>query len=99
MTYKFSILFTLACFCRLFASAQSIEFVENKGQWDPQVKFMGKVSAGAFYVHQDGFTVLQHDTADWARLADRMHGHWHDSPSPAAKKGAPSTGSDFVVKS
>lgn len=98
MTNKFSILFALACFCSLFTSAQSIEFIENKGQWDPKVKYMGKVSAGAFYVHQDGFTVLQHDTADWGRMADRMHGHSHNN-NAAAKKGLPANNGDLIVKS
>lgn len=99
MTNKFSILFAFAFFCSLFVSAQSIEFVENKGQWDPKVKYMGRVLAGAFFVHQDGFTVLQHDTADWARLGERMHGHSHGNTHAAAKKGVPSGNTNLIVKS
>ncbi len=34
---------------------------------------MGRVSAGAFFIHQDGFTVLQHDTKDFARLTASLH--------------------------
>jgi gliding motility-associated-like protein len=75
LTYKLSILFTLTLLTRLSAFSQTIEFIENKGQWDPQVKYMGRVSAGAFFVQQDGFTVLQHNTEDWARLTNVLHRH------------------------
>lgn len=57
------------------AFSQTIEFIENKGQWDPQVKFMGRVPAGAFFVHPNGFTVLQHNTKDWETLTEAMHHH------------------------
>lgn len=75
MTNRLSILFTLFLFCSLFARSQGIEFIENKGQWDNKVKFMGRVTGGAFFVHQNGFTVLQHNPDDWARLTESIHRH------------------------
>ncbi len=45
-----------------------IEFIENKGQWDPQVKFMSHAGNGAFFLQQKGFTVLMHDPKDIERL-------------------------------
>ena len=57
----------------IVAFSQNIEFIENKGQWDSKVLFMGKVSAGAFFVHKDGFTVLQHNAEDWNRLHEFTH--------------------------
>lgn len=51
-----------------------IEFVENKGQWDPQVKFMSNVGTGAFYLQKTGFTVIQRNEKDLNRLMEKSHG-------------------------
>jgi gliding motility-associated-like protein len=59
----------------LRAQYNNIEFVENKGQWDSKIKFAGKVNAGAFYVQQKGFQVLQHNVKDWEQVTDMMHYH------------------------
>ncbi|MES1214296.1 MAG: PKD domain-containing protein [Bacteroidota bacterium] len=60
----------------LKAQSGNIEFIENKGQWDSQVKFQGKVSSGAFFVRKGGgFTVLQHNPDDLAKLETLAHGH------------------------
>lgn len=40
------------------------EFIENKGQWDKQVKFMTNAGNGAIFLQKKGFTVLQHNAAD-----------------------------------
>ena len=37
--------------------------------------FMGQVSNGAFFVHQNGFTVLQHKAEDLAKLHEYTHNH------------------------
>ncbi|MDB5207721.1 MAG: hypothetical protein JWR72_2796, partial [Flavisolibacter sp.] len=78
MTYKFSILFLLSFLYSFSVFSQNIEFIENKGQWDSKVKYMGRVEAGAFFVHQDGFTVVQHNTKDWAQMTGMIHGHIDD---------------------
>ncbi|MFI5133330.1 MAG: PKD domain-containing protein [Chitinophagales bacterium] len=57
----------------------NIEFVENKGQWDSQVKFKGDVSAGAFFIRSNGFTVLQHNREDLRLLYSMHHGYGKDS--------------------
>lgn len=86
LTYRPSILFALLLFSGIAAFSQSIEFIENRGQWDAKVKFMGRVPAGAFFVHQDGFTVLQHNTTDWARATATLHPHGTDSNSATARR-------------
>ncbi len=53
---------------------QSVEFVENKGQWDKQVQFKGDINAGAFFLQRHGYTVLLHSPNDMKKLAARMHG-------------------------
>ncbi|MGN6166116.1 MAG: SBBP repeat-containing protein, partial [Flavisolibacter sp.] len=36
---------------------------------------MGKVSAGAFYIQKEGFTVVQHNSEDWEHLHQVVHDH------------------------
>ncbi|HEY0751457.1 MAG TPA: SBBP repeat-containing protein, partial [Chitinophagaceae bacterium] len=52
-----------------------IQFIENKGQWDKSVQFMGEVPAGAFFVQKSGYTVVQQNHDDLRELHDKMHGH------------------------
>ena len=72
--------FTLAA-CLIIAfvantqSYNNIEFIENKGQWDSRVKYMGDVSAGAFFIRSGGFTVLQHNREDYDKLQSIFHDH------------------------
>jgi gliding motility-associated-like protein len=71
----FLFLLALLQFSVLKAQYDNIEFVENKGQWDKNIKFLGQVKSGAFYVQQNGFMVLQHSTSDWSRLVEAVHQH------------------------
>jgi gliding motility-associated-like protein len=56
-------------------NAQNIEFIENKGQWDNQIKFRSEVPAGSFYIRSGGFTVLQHNEQDLLKLQEIVKGH------------------------
>lgn len=91
-------IFLALFFYSLSAFCQNIEFIENRGQWDAQVKYMGRLSAGAFFVHQNGFTVLQHNPDDWGRLTDALHRRNANnaSASPASRT---TPAGDIVVKS
>ena len=86
----------LFLFATLRIEAQSgssdFEFVENKGQWDSQVKFKGELSSGAFFLQKIGFTVLLHHPEDLAVLMD---GHLHHGPEPK-KTGVKSNGVTIV---
>ncbi|HET9825962.1 MAG TPA: hypothetical protein VFP87_11540, partial [Chitinophagaceae bacterium] len=73
-----TLLMLLVCFFHfslLRAQYNNIEFIENKGQWDNRIKYFGQVSAGAFYVQNDGFTVVQHNPSDWSKIAEARHRH------------------------
>jgi len=70
----FFLVFLLAA-TALKAQYSNIEFVENKGQWDNRIKFLGQVSAGMFSVEQNGFMVVQHKPEDWARIGELAHHH------------------------
>ncbi|MBS1919261.1 MAG: PKD domain-containing protein [Bacteroidetes bacterium] len=64
------IVLSAACYTQNY---NTIEFIENKGQWNPQVKFKGDVSAGAFFIRKNGFTVLQNNRDDVNRIFTFLH--------------------------
>lgn len=75
MSYRYHIflllfltLWGIGAFCQ-----GNIEFVENKGQWDSRVSFMGQAGNGAFFIHRNGFTVLQHNAEDVEMLHELYH--------------------------
>ena len=63
----------------------NIEFIENKGQWDPQVKFKGDVKNGAVFVRSTGFTFLQHNTQDFEALMSSLHVGQHSTKDALQK--------------
>lgn len=69
----FVILATLSNLC--FGQYANLEFVENKGQWDPNIKFQGLMSAGAFNLQKNGFRVVIHNTDDLKNLSEYFHFH------------------------
>jgi gliding motility-associated-like protein len=73
-----STLIATACFAQGYGN---IEFVQNKGQWDKRVLYMGQVSNGAFFLRRTGFTVSQYNQADYDKLQESMHGVPHDGKS------------------
>jgi gliding motility-associated-like protein len=68
----------------------TFEFVENKGQWESKIKYKGELPAGEFYLHNNGFTVVQHNTQDLQRFFHRQHGEvsggGNVTTSPTARK-------------
>lgn len=69
----------LSAFLTIFGqSYNNIEFIQNKGQWDSQVLYMGNVSNGAFFLREGGFTMVQHNPVDFANLARFIHNQRSD---------------------
>jgi gliding motility-associated-like protein len=54
----------------LFAQVQ---FIENKGQWDSQVKFKSSAGSGSFYLTENGFTVAQYNPDDLENITIKQH--------------------------
>lgn len=62
-------------------SSSNFEFIENKGQWESAIKFKGEIPAGSFFLHQKGFTVMQHNPEELRRVVtNSMHNHRHEQP-------------------
>ncbi len=79
------ILLFLSCLISLDVAAQlpNFDFVENKGQWDNHVRFMGNIGGnGAFFLDGKGVTVLLHNPAD---IEKYMH---HPMGSSSTTSGA-----------
>lgn len=90
---------------------QAVQFTENKGQWSPAVLFRGEINNGAFFLRENGFTVLLHNEDDMQRISERIHGDVEDghtvhtvsrrrtaNPRPSHGGGG-SNDSDLVLRS
>ena len=56
------------------SGSSNIEFVENKGQWDARVKYMGQIGIGNLFLESGGYTTLLYHPDDLARLTGERHG-------------------------
>ncbi len=72
MKTRLIILYLLLSGLQLFAQSggnfNSLEFVENKGQWDKQVLYQADFGTGAFFLRKNGIAVLQRDVKDMQNL-------------------------------
>jgi gliding motility-associated-like protein len=50
-----------------------LEFIENKGQWDKQIKFKGDMSAGAFLLQSSGYRVALYNKDDLNAIREAVH--------------------------
>ena len=57
-TFYIILVLTVAGLRAFGQGASNIEFVENKGQWDPRVQFKGEISTGALFLEKKGFSTL-----------------------------------------
>ncbi len=83
------LLFAHSCFAQL-------QFIENKGQWEKEVDYKSDITNGAFFLQQQGFTVLLQNEKDMQLLSERMHGH--SSGEKANEKAAPVPPSSVTIR-
>jgi len=78
----------LCFFGSVKVSAQSyLEFVENKGQWKPDIKFQGNMTNGAFALQPSGYKITMSKGEDMKALAEFYHGHANTGGSASQKSG------------
>lgn len=75
----FKVSFLAVCLLVASVSFAQLEFIENKGQWEKEVDYKSNISNGAFFLQQQGFTVLLQNEKDMQQMSERMHGHFHDA--------------------
>ncbi|GAO41328.1 T9SS C-terminal target domain-containing protein [Flavihumibacter petaseus] len=85
-------LFSVSAFAQ--KNTNSLEFVENKGQWDQRVKFMGELDNGAFFLRSNGFTILQHNPADLAKFDSHLSAA-HGNEQPGGQGGSGGGGKTY----
>ncbi|MBI3717617.1 MAG: PKD domain-containing protein [Sphingobacteriales bacterium] len=52
-----------------------VQYVENKGQWDPSILYKGDVGNASFYINKKGFSVLIHHPEDYQNILESVHEH------------------------
>ncbi len=52
-----------------------LQFVENKGQWDANIRFKGQIATGAFALQKTGYRVLLHNRKDLNQFHETFHPH------------------------
>jgi len=57
-----------------------VQFIENRGQWNPKVKYMSAAGDGNFYLEEKGFTVSQYNPGDVFNFKEAFHQR-RDNPS------------------
>ncbi len=84
-----------------------LDFIENKGQWDASVKFKSELPGGAIVLQNNGYRVLQYNTADYTQLTEMFHhtrgkaGHEANEAVQENSKPFPmgNAGDDFTLRS
>ncbi|MFN4006132.1 MAG: PKD domain-containing protein [Chitinophagaceae bacterium] len=71
------------------SNAQYIEFVENKGQWDTQVRFKGQLSFGAIFLLSNGYKMALHHPDDINTITTFYGGHYHGEKEGIGKPHQP----------
>ncbi|RBL92594.1 hypothetical protein DF182_08430 [Chitinophaga flava] len=61
-----------------------LNFIENKGQWDPQVLYKSDVGTADIYLRKTGFTFMLYSKEDMHDLYEYMHGHGAATDSSAS---------------
>lgn len=72
--------------------SQTLEFIENKGQWHPNVLFKSDLGGSAFFLQKNGYKVRLNNKDDLKQIAEEISGHSHGGTAkvtgknPAASK-------------
>ncbi|MBX9781613.1 MAG: PKD domain-containing protein [Chitinophagaceae bacterium] len=72
---RFGILICFFISSKLLVAQGYLDFIENKGQWDKNVKFRSNLPQGSFLLQNTGYRVIQHNPEDLSRIAEATHRH------------------------
>ncbi|RYZ48758.1 MAG: hypothetical protein EOP49_17830 [Sphingobacteriales bacterium] len=51
-----------------------LDFIENKGQWNPEARYKAEIPGGALFLTNQGFVYTYASPEDMAVLSDHDHG-------------------------
>ncbi len=72
--FAFLIVLNLLPLHILAQESKALDFIENKGQWDDNVKFMSQMQGGKVWISENNFTFDFVSSED----LDRIHERWHN---------------------
>ena len=64
--------------------ASSLEFIENKGQWDSRALLKADVGTGSLFFHKKGIKVVLHDPREIAEMAASHAGQFSQDSGASA---------------
>lgn len=56
-------------------SQNYLEFIENKGQWDKNIRYKGDMATGSFLLQDNGYRVVLYNKQDLTRIGESVHAH------------------------
>lgn len=56
-------------------SQNYLEFIENKGQWDKNIRYRGEMTTGSFLLQDNGYRVVLYNKQDLTRIGESVHAH------------------------
>lgn len=56
-------------------SQNYLEFIENKGQWDKNIRYKGDMATGSFLLQENGYRVVLYNKQDLTRIGESVHAH------------------------
>lgn len=80
-------------------SYYSLDFVENKGQWEGGFAFKADAGSGTLYIDKQGYTVIQHHPEDLKAVQERLHGHGAREDQGGNRKDLPYRGFGETLRS
>lgn len=74
---KFFTLLTISALILLVTkiNCQTLQFTENKGQWDRKVKYAAAISNGSIFLQPSGYKILLNNQEDLTRISNYFSGH------------------------
>ena len=67
-------------------SSQNLQFIENKGQWNSNVKYKAEIGSASVFLEAAGYRTLVNNEAEWKAIAERISGHVHQSSAINSKE-------------
>lgn len=72
-SFYIKIIAVILCTTALQSVSAQVEFVENRGQWNPLVKFQSQAGDGSFFLEEKGYTISQYNADDLNGMREGMH--------------------------
>ncbi|MBV9961457.1 MAG: PKD domain-containing protein [Parafilimonas sp.] len=80
-------------------SAQYLQFIENKGQWDNSVKFKTDFNGGALFLKSSGYKVVLHNPEQLKAIKQYFSDHMDSAENSNNSRSVPAGARKFILHS